>query len=389
MLKSVKLKLKPNKEQIILLNKHIGATCFVWNRYLNERKEEYRLNKRTLNYYDDAKSLTQLKRQEGLGWLNEINSQTLQSTLKDLDTAYNRFFKKLGNFPRFKSKFRKASFRVPQSVSVEDRYLKIPKFDKIKIQNKDFQIGEIRFATVSKDVSGYYASITFECEDFKINHTGKVVGIDLGIKSLAQCSDGSTISNGRYTKMYARRLAVMQKHLAKKKKGSKKRELCKKKVAKIHKKISNSRIDAIHKFTTKVVKNNDIIVIEDLNVKGMVKNRKLSKAISDVSFGEVRRQLEYKCSWSGKLLITIGRFFPSSKTCNKCNSINQNLALSDREWECPQCAEVLDRDFNASRNILKEGLRNLSLGTSENTLRADVSLEYFKQLALKSEAHSL
>lgn len=390
MIKSVKLKLKPNIAQRILLAKHIGSNRFVWNYFLNRRKEEYTNNKKTINYYTCSAELTQLKKQEYYKWLKEVNSQSLQQTLKDLETAYNRFFKRLGNFPKFKSKDTKNSFRIPQFFELQGRKLKLPKIGLVQIQNRKFECSEdIKFITISRDVTGYYASITFETDNLAPIHTGKMVGIDLGIKNLAVCSDGTKISNGRYTKSYARLLRIYQKHLSRKQKGSNKRLRAKYKVAKIHKKISNSRLDATHKFTTKVVRNNDLIVIEDLNVKGMVKNRKLSKAIQDVSFGEVRRQLEYKSQWYGKLLIKIDRFFPSSKSCNKCNYINQNLTLSDRDWECPQCAEVLDRDLNASKNILKEGLRNLSLGTSDYTLRADVNLNLFESLAMKSEAQYL
>jgi len=367
MLKSYKYKIKPNEEQIVLLNKHFGSVRFVYNYYLNERKVEYETNKQTLNYYDNANSLTKLKKLEEFKWLKEISSQSLQYSLKCLDGSYNSFFKKRAGFPKFKSKHDRNSFCVPQYTKVLDGKLIIPKFkDPIKmVVDRKFK-GEIRQCTLSKTPTGeYFVSILVETEHKKFEKTGKLVGIDLGLKDFAITSDNIKYKNNRYTKKYERKLKKHQQHLSRKIKGSSRYNKQKLKVATIHKKITNSRIDNLHKVSTQLVKKYDVIFLEDLNIKGMVKNRKLSKHISDVSWGKFISMLEYKSLWNDKQIVKIDRFFPSSKTCNCCGYINQNLKLSIREWTCPSCKSKLDRDLNASKNILKEGIKNISLGTND------------------------
>jgi len=367
MLKSFKYKIKPNEEQIVLLNKHFGSVRFIYNHYLNERKVEYETNKQTLNYYDNANSLTKLKKLEEFKWLKEISSQSLQYSLKCLEGSYNGFFKGRTKFPRFKSKHDRNSFCVPQHTKVKDEKLIIPKFkDPIKIiQDRKFK-GEIRQCTLSKTPTGeYFVSILVEGDHKKFEKTGKQVGIDLGIKDFAITSDGFKYKNNRYTKTYERRLKEHQQHLSRKVKGSNRYNLQKLKVAKLHKKITNSRVDNLHKISTELVKKYDTIFLEDLNIKGMVKNHKLSKHISDASWGKFISMLEYKVSWNDKEIIKIGRFFPSSKQCSCCGYINQNLKLDIREWTCPSCKTKLDRDLNASKNILKEGIKNISLGTND------------------------
>jgi len=367
MLKSYKYKIKPNEDQIVLLNKHFGSVRFVYNYYLNERKVEYETNKQTLNYYDNANSLTKLKSMEEFKWLKEISSQSLQYSLKCLDTSYNGFFKKRTGFPKFKSKHDRNSFCVPQYTKVINGCLIIPKFkDPIKmVVDRKFK-GEIRQCTLSKTPTGeYFVSILVETEHKKFEKTGKLVGIDLGLKDFAITSDNIKYKNNRYTKKYERKLKKHQQHLSRKIKGSSRYNKQKLKVATIHKKITNSRIDNLHKVSTQLVKKYDVIFLEDLNIKGMVKNRKLSKHISDVSWGKFISMLEYKSLWNDKQIVKIDRFFPSSKTCNCCGYINQNLKLSIREWTCPSCKSKLDRDLNASKNILKEGIKNISLGTND------------------------
>ena len=367
MLKSYKYKIKPNEDQIVLLNKHFGSVRFVYNYYLNERKVEYETNKQTLNYYDNANSLTKLKSMEEFKWLKEISSQSLQYSLKCLDTSYNGFFKKRTGFPKFKSKHDRNSFCVPQYTKVLDGKLIIPKFkDPIKmVVDRKFK-GEIRQCTLSKTPTGeYFVSILVETEHKKFEKTGKLVGIDLGLKDFAITSDNIKYKNNRYTKKYERKLKKHQQHLSRKIKGSSRYNKQKLKVATIHKKITNSRIDNLHKVSTQLVKKYDVIFLEDLNIKGMVKNHKLSKHISDVSWGKFISMLEYKSLWNDKQIVKIDRFFPSSKTCNCCGYINQNLKLSIREWTCPSCKSKLDRDLNASKNILKEGIKNISLGTND------------------------
>lgn len=389
MLKSYKYKLNPSDEQIVLLNKHFGSVRFVYNYFLNERKKEYELNNNAINYYDNAKSLTELKKLKEYSWLKEINSQTLQHSLKSLDGAYQNFFKYKKGFPRFKSKHDRNSFTVPQFVKLDGNKLKIPKFNypiKVIIDRK-FN-GIIKSCNISKTITNeYFVSILVETEHIILPKTGKTIGIDLGLKDFVITSDGFKYKNNRYTKSYAKKLKKAQQHLSRKKKDSNRYKKQKLKVATIHKKITNSRIDNLHKISTNIIKNNDIIILEDLNIKGMVKNHKLAKHISDASWGKFIKMLEYKVNWNERKIIKIDRFFPSSKTSNCCGFIKQGLKLDIREWTCPSCNTKLDRDVNAAKNILKEGNKILSDGMSDyrsgakiRPIKLGVSDETFKVL---------
>jgi len=368
-IKTYKFRIYPNKNQAKLMAKHFGSTRFVWNYFLAKRKESYIENEKSLNYHDNAKALTLLKKDGEFKWLKEINSQSLQASLKDLDTAYGRFFKKQAMFPRFKSKHKSLdSFRCPQSVYIRDGKLSLPKFrEGIKIKLHREITGKILFATISKTPTDkYFASIACETEHEVLPHTDKQIGIDLGIKDLAICSDGKVFKNPRTTKKRAKKLTYEQRQLSKKQKGSGKRFKQREKVAAVHEKIKNVRADNIHKLTHSIVSENQVVIIEDLNVSGMIKNHKLAKAIADVSWHELSRQLEYKAQWNERDLIKIDRWFPSSKTCNVCNFIKQDLSLKDRGWTCPRCGTILDRDLNASQNILKQGLKILSGSGAES-----------------------
>jgi putative transposase len=363
-LKAYKYKLIPNSEQKVLLAKHFGSVRFVFNRFLNERKEEYDNNKKTLNYYDNCSSLTNLKKDEEYKWLFDVSAQSLQQSLKNLEVAYGNFFKKKSKFPKFKSKFDKNSFCIPQAVGFKDDKLFIPKFrEGIKLIQHRKLTGTIKQCTISKTVTGeYFVSILVETTHKLVPKTGKIVGIDLGLKDFAITSDDVKYNNNRYTKTYAKKLKKAQQHLSNKVKGSNRYKLQKLKVAKIHKKITNSRVDNLHKVSSDLIKKYDVIVLEDLNIKGMVKNHKLAKSISDASWGKFIELLAYKAQWNDKQIVHVSRWFPSSKTCNCCGYINQNLKLKDRTWTCPSCKVVLDRDLNASKNILKEGLKDISAG---------------------------
>jgi putative transposase len=368
MLKSYKYKLKPNEDQKVLLNKHFGSIRFIYNYFLNERKKEYENNKKSLSYYDNAKALTELKKSEEYSWLNEVNSQSLQTSLKYLDNAYIGFFNKRTKFPRFKSKKSKNSFKVPQFVKLENNKLKIPKFkEPINLILSRKFTGKIINCIISKTTTNeYFVSFLVETEHNKLPKTGKSVGIDLGIKDFVITSDGYKYKNNRYTKKYERTLKKNQQHLSRKKKESNRYEEQRLKVAKLHKKITNSRLDNLHKVSTELIKKYDIIFIEDLNIKGMVKNHKLAKHIADASWSKFIALLSYKAEWNDKEIVKIDRFFPSSKTCSCCGYINQDLNLTIREWTCKGCRATLDRDLNASINILKEGYKQKSLGTSDN-----------------------
>ncbi len=370
MLKAFKYKLNPTDSQKVFFNKHFGCTRFIFNYYLNLRITEYQTNNKSLSYKDNALDLTSIKGVEGFNWLREVNSQSLQDSIKNLDTSFKNFFKYKKCFPKFKSKHRKNSFCVPQNVKVSNKGLVIPKFkEPIKmITDRKFK-GEIRQCTISKTPTNeYFASILVETNHTKFKKTNKHIGLDLGLKDFVITSDGDKYANNKYTKKYAKKLKIAQQHLSRKVKKSNRYIKQRTKVARIHKKITNSRVDNLHKVSTKLIKDYDLIVIEDLNVKGMVKNKKLSKHISDVSWGKFVTMLTYKSEWNYKLLIKIDRFYPSSKTCNCCGYINKSLELIDRNWVCPSCDAELDRDINASKNILSEGyeiINNTSVGTTD------------------------
>lgn len=363
--KTYRFRLLPNKEQEILLSKHFGCTRFVYNFFLNERKAQYQADKKTDNYYTQASTLTKLKKQESTQWLNEVNSQTLQFALRSLDTAYVNFFRGNAKFPRFKSKKHKNSFTVPQSGRLENGKINIPKFKQpINIVQHREVTGTIGKMTITRTPTGKYFVSIFTQENIEeLPKTEKTVGVDLGLKDFVITSDNKKFKNNRYTKQYARKLRQAQKHLSRKTKGSNGFEKQKLKVAKIHEKIANSRLDTLHKISYELVRDNQVIAVEDLNVKGMVKNRKLSKHIADASWGNFVNLLQYKCDWYERELVKVDRFYPSSKTCSVCGWINENLNLSTRQWTCKN-GHVLDRDHNASINILNEGLTIHRLGRS-------------------------
>ena len=390
--KSYKFKIAPDNEQKELLAKHFGACRFVFNRYLNIRKETYLEEKKSLNYYDNANDLTVLKKDEQFVWLKEINSQSLQSSLRNLDTAYNKFFRKQTKFPRFKSKVDKQSFTIPQSVSIEDGKLQIPKFKKgIEINIHREIKGKVLFATISKSTTGkYYVSITYEVEYTPFEKTNTKVGIDTGIKDLAILSDGKVYENIKTLKTNLKKLKYNQRQLSKKIKGSSSRLKQKSKLATIHEKVTNIRKDYLHKVSTEIIKNHDVICIEDLAVKNMMKNHKLAQAFSDVSLGTFYTMLEYKANWNDKQIVKISRWYPSSKTCNVCNYINQDLTLKDRKWTCKSCNTVHDRDLNASINIKKQGLKILSCGSgieSQDKQKRSKALPLGESMT--SEAHPI
>ena len=388
--KTYRFELRPTQDQKVLLDKHFGCVRFVYNHFLNERKEQYQANKKSDNYYAQSKTLTELKKQEETVWLKEVNSQSLQFALRCLDTAYVNFFRGNAKFPRFKSRKNKNSFTVPQFAKLEGGRFFAPKFKEgIKVNVHREVKGKIGKCTLSKTPTGkYFVSILSEEQYQPKEKTGAVCGIDLGLKDFAITSDGVKFKNNRYTKKYARKLKKAQQHLSRKQKGSKGFEKQKLKVAKLHEKIANSRMDNLHKVSHQLVSNYDVIALEDLNVKGMIKNHKLAKHISDASWGTFVRLLEYKADWNDKQIVKINRFFPSSKTCYECGWISQELKLSDREWTCKN-GHILDRDLNAAKNILKEGLKIISGGTLDNTDGGPNKTSVKKHKSVKSEAQPI
>lgn len=367
MLKAFKYRIYPNAEQEVIFAKHFGSCRFLYNWGLARKIELYQKESKRISCFDLIKEITQLKKQEEYKWLVEVNSQSLQQSLRHLDNAFTRFFREKKSFPKFHKKTGKQSFAVPQSVKIdfENNQIQIPKCKQINAKlHRKFE-GNVKTCVISKNPSGkYFISVLVENNE-KLPQKAEIksetaVGIDLGIKDFATLSNGEVIANPRHLKSKEIQLAKHQKRLARKKKGSKRRELQKKRVAKIYEKISNERRDFLHKTSKKIVQEFDTVIIEDLNVKGMVKNHNLAKAISDCSWGTFTNMLEYKCDWYGKNLVKIGRFQPSSKLCS-CGVINKDLKLSDREWTCKVCNATHDRDLLASRNIKNLGLQKQNL----------------------------
>ena len=365
--KAYKYRLYPTKEQEILLAKHFGCNRFIYNYFLDLAKKAYQENKekieaerinKNISYYENAALLTQLKKQPKLEWLKETNSQSLQATLKNLETAYKRFFQKKSKFPKFKSKYGKQSYKVPQSIIIKDSRVSIPKFkDGIKVKIHRALEGKILSATISKNsAEQYFISITCELDIKPLLKNNKAIGIDLGIKTFVVCSDEIDYDLPKTIKELDKKIKYRHKQLSKKKKGSNNRNKARVKLAKTYLKIHNIRQDFLHKTSTEIIKNHGIICIEDLAVKDMMSNHRLAKSIGDQAWGELCRQLGYKSDWYGRELVAIDRYFPSSKTCHVCGFINQNLALSERVWICPNCESLLNRDGNASLNIERQGL---------------------------------
>lgn len=324
-----------------------------------------------LRYVDLNKELTELKRRPGMEWLRDADSQSLQEALRDLDRAFRNFFEKRARFPRFKSRKRDAArFRIPQRVKVAGGEVYVPKVGWVRIRQSRDVTGPTKSATFRREADGHwYVSLTVEFEmpdvALPVPDPANVVGIDLGLIDFAILSDGSDpVPAPKFYREGQRKLRKAQRALSRRRIGSNRRSKAKRRLARVHRKIGNQRGDFLHKLTTKFVGDHDGLCIEDLSLKGLART-KLAKSFADASMGEFRRQLEYKSLWNRKHLVTIDRFYPSSRLCNGCGAINDRLSLSDREWVC-DCGMVHDRDLNAARNIRDEGLRMLAVGQTES-----------------------
>ena len=369
MLRACKYRIYPTDEQKVLFAKTFGCCRFVYNWALNLKITAYKERKETLgNVYLTNLMKSELKVEHE--WLSEVNSQSLQSSLRNLDTAYTNFFRntKAVGFPRFKSRKDKQSFLCPQHcrVDFEKGTITIPKAKDIPaVLHRRFK-GTVKTVTISMTPSErYFASVLVDTsmQGMKPSEPMRdtTVGIDLGIKSLAVCSDGRTFANPKNLQRSLDRLKLLQKRLSRKQKGSANRNKARIRVARLQEHIANSRKNSLHKITHALTHDSQVrtICMEDLNVKGMQRNHHLAQAVGDASFGMFLTLLEYKCSWYGVNLIKIDRFAPSSKTCGKCGHVYKGLNLSERSWTCPECGTHHDRDFNAACNIKEFGLKAL------------------------------
>ncbi|MBD6956334.1 MAG: IS200/IS605 family element transposase accessory protein TnpB [Thermoplasmatales archaeon] len=377
MITATKVKLYPNEKQKILLEKHFGSCRFVYNYFLAKRDEYYIAHKdaekSSLSYFDTVYMLIGLKKQ--YPWLYEVNAQSLQMSLRFLDNAFKNFFHKNTEHPKFRKKGKDDYFAVPQHIKIKNNRTYFPKFSEgIYFKGSKEKLSEIKNINqiiITKDADDFYCSIIYEngkgLPEKKPISIENSVGIDLEIEKFATLSNGLAIENPRCIEKVEKRIKKLQKQLSKKQKGSNNRKKQVLKLQKKYRKLRNMREDFLDKVSTAIAKQYDTIIMEDLNVQGMMQNHHIAKSIGDVSFYAFKEKLKYKAEKYGKSIVEIGRFGPSSKICSKCGNIKHDLKLSDRIYHCNVCGLIIDRDLNASKNIKKMGLIKVGLVQSEST----------------------
>lgn len=360
--RAYRFRLRPTAVQEQLLLQHAGMYRYVYNWALATRQEHYKETGKSLSSYDMFRRLSVLAKEPDTVWLQGAAMHALRESVKDLDRAYKNFFARRSRFPRFKSRHRtQPSIRHPQGVRVQDGRVKCPKIGWIRIRQSQDVIGKIKLATFKRDARNHwYVSIVTEFESpdaVIVARPDRVIGVDLGLTDFIVTSEGERVSAPKHLRRAERKLRKANKALSRTKKGSKNREKARRRLAIVHGKVANQRKDFLHKLSTRLVNEHDAVILEDLSVKGLART-KLAKSVMDAAWGEFARQVEYKSQWSCKPFVKIDRFFPSSKTCNVCGSINDGLTLADRVWTCG-CGAVIDRDLNAARNIRDQGLLSL------------------------------
>lgn len=363
---SYRFRIVPNKAQREQIAKNFGCCRFVFNHFLAERIETYQNEGKSLSWYEQSRNLTQLKKE--LPWLSEADATSLQSSLRDLDRAYQNFFCRVkrgekSGFPKFKSKHNhRKSYKsrcTGTNIQVLDGAIKLPKLGRVKCRISKEVKGRILSATISQTASGkYFVSLCCtEVEKKQWPSTNQTIGLELGIRTWLVTSDGIEYSNPKYWQREEKKLARYQRQLSRKTRGSGRREKARIKVARLHEKISQQRKDMLHKVSTKIVKENDVICVREMGIKSMMRKKRFSKQIADASWGEFLRQLEYKARWQHKQIVKVDPLFPSSQLCSECGHKNAKAKeLRITKWTCPNCQAEHDREVNAARNIKKEGL---------------------------------
>ena len=375
MLKAIKIRIYPTVEQVDFINKQLGCCRFVYNNCLAFRKDSYQNEHISVSSSEAVKHITSLKKDNE--WLKDVHSKVLQQSVRDMNQAYDNFFKVHRGFPKFKSKHdNRQSCRFPKDAFIgvhgnridlikvlKDIHFKCSRNDERYLnRNQD----KVKSITLNKEPNGkFYLSVLIDKPLRQVPQSSSMVGLDLGIKDFAVTSDGQVIENFHFKKNEESRLKRLQRQISKKVVGSKNREKARLRFAKLNEKIRNRKLNFLHDVTNHLIDENQVIVMEDLNVKGMVRNHKLAESISEVNWGEFRRMLAYKAAWHGRQLVFIDRFYPSSKRCNHCGYIYKELTLKDRQWVCPECGSLIDRDYNAALNILEEGQRIIGLSSPE------------------------
>jgi len=369
----------PTPDQATVLARTFGCARYIYNWALRLRTDAYYERQERIGYHEASAALTALKQQPEAAWLNEVSSVPLQQALRHLDSAFHHFFAGRAKYPTFKKKRGRQAATYASSAfrwDAETRTLFLAKMNApLDIRWSQSFKGAPSTVTVSKDTAGrYFVSFLIEEDIQPLSIVNAIVGVDMGLKDVAVFSTGEKIANPRHLHRSERRLAHAQQNLARKTRGSKNRDKARLKVARIHAKIADQRTDGLHKLTTRLIRENQVICVESLAIKNMVRNPSLAKSMSDVGWGELVRQLEYKADWYGRTLVRIDRWYPSSKRCHACGHVLDSLPLDVRQWTCPECRVGHDRDINAAKNVLAVGRTVYACGETVRPVRATPKL---------------